>query len=154
MLCSHQFPVLVAAINNVTSPFYFVPLWPKSYHGTRPQNIFMHHLVRHRTFRTLSKTLLYNIHDNEYITVTFDTQDGDVSEVVPDDNQQQQQQEEEGQDAPEKLTLDKIATVKERKDTLIKAKRAHPPLEKKSSSKLKIPDVFQSPQTSPLSKQI
>ena len=53
MLCSLQFPVLLAAINN-TSPFYFAPLWPKSYHGTGPQSIFMRHLVRHRT---LSKTL-------------------------------------------------------------------------------------------------
>jgi len=46
----------------------------------------------------------------------------------------------------------KFATVKERMDTLEKAKVKHPPLEKKQSSKLKIPDVFQSPQNSPLSK--
>ena len=55
MLCSHQFPVLLAVINN-TSPFYFVPLWPKSYHGTGPQSIFMRHLVHHRS---LSKTLVH-----------------------------------------------------------------------------------------------
>ena len=72
---------------------------------------------------------------------------GDASEDVPTDNKQ-----EEEKDVKEEVTLEKIATVKERMDNLSKAKRAHPPLEKKTSSKLKIPDVFQSPQTSPLSK--
>ena len=56
MLCSHQLPVLLVPVNN-SSPVYFAPMWPKSYHGTEPPRIFLCHLVHHRT---LSKTLLYN----------------------------------------------------------------------------------------------
>ena len=104
--------------------------------------------------------------------ITYYTQDGDTNkdtgedvakdkqeekEDVAEDKQEEREdvtedKQEEKEDVTEPLTLDKIATVKQRKDTLNKATRSHPPLEKKSSSKVKIPNVFQSPQISPLSK--
>ena len=71
-------------------------------------------------------------------------------EDVPKDKQEEK--EDVTEEVTEEVTADKIATVKERMNTLNKATRSHPPLEKKSSSKVKIPDVFQSPQISPLSK--
>ena len=36
LTCPDVFPVLLVAVHNV-SPFYFTPVWPKSYHST-----FMH----------------------------------------------------------------------------------------------------------------